>query len=333
MERGIIIDAHTHPIGPRMDKGTVKNYAEQTIEFGTKVELGVLAKTLEQMDKYHVDKAIGLTAIGLIDAPDMNQQMIQIVQEHSDRFPGVMIAFRVPQHLSGQNRFKGADAAEEIEPLLDLPEVKGVGEWAYHAAGGMMEWPELWREYRPIMDVIAEHKSAVLFHTGVGAYPSTSPRSTTRGSEGRASRRKLYFSNPMFVADIAQEYPEVPIIIGHMGVQGFFYFGTYADMALLVAATNPNVYLETSSAPFEVVEKAVCDPAIGPEKIIFGTDTPAPYSYYKYRDEYYPSYGKAPPIFYTDHYKYDLGNIERLSIPDREKELILGGNIARILRL
>ena len=85
--------------------------------------------------------------------------------------------------------------------------------------------------------------------------------------------------------------------------------------------------------PFEVVERAVCDPAIGPEKLIFGTDTPAPYTYYKYRGEFYPSYGKSPPPFFPDHYKHDLANIERLHIPDREKEMILGGNIASILGL
>ena len=59
----------------------------------------------------------------------------------------------------------------------------------------------------------------------------------------------------------------------------------------------------------------------------------APYTYYYYKGEYYPSYGKNPPGFYTDHHKYDLMNIERLQIPDREKEMILGGNIARILKL
>jgi predicted TIM-barrel fold metal-dependent hydrolase len=107
----------------------------------------------------------------------------------------------------------------------------------------------------------------------------------------------------------------------------------YADMALMTAARNPNVYLETSSAPFEVIERAVSDPAIGPEKLLFGSDSLAPYTYYQYRGESYPSYGKTPPGFYTDHHKYDLANIERLTIPDREKEMILGGNAARILGL
>jgi predicted TIM-barrel fold metal-dependent hydrolase len=330
MQRGMVIDAHTHPVGPRMDKGTVSNYGEQTVEFGNKVEPGRIEKMMELMDKNHVDKAIGTAAIGLTAASDLNERIIQVARDHGDKFPAVMIGFNVPDD---PNDFNGETAANEVDSLLDLPEVKGIGEWSLTAGAGMEDWPSLWAKYRPILDVVADHKKAILFHTGTAPYTKPLPRPATRNRAGNTSRRRLWFYNPMFVDDIACEYPEVPLIIGHMGVQGFFYFGTYADMALMTAAKNPNVYLETSSVPFEVLERAVCDPAIGPEKLLFGTDTPAPYSYYKYKGEFYPSYGKSPCKFYVDHCKYDLANIERLSIPDREKELILGGNISRILGL
>jgi predicted TIM-barrel fold metal-dependent hydrolase len=331
MKSGTVIDAHVHPISPPMDSGPVKDYTKLTTEFD-ECDLGEapIEVLLKRMDKYHVDKAIGLVGIGLAAAPDMNDRMIQIVREHGDRFPAVMIGFAVPPD---RNDFKGEDAAKEVESFLDLPEVKGVGEWSLTAGSGMIEWPELLAKYRPILDVVAEHKSAIIFHTGAAPYSHTAPRSTTGERTSRFATRTLWFYNPLFIDDIAVEYPDIPLIIGHMGVQGYFYFGTFADMALMTAARNPNVYLETSSAPFEVVEKAVCDPAIGPEKLIFGTDSLAPYTYYKYKGESYPSYGKTPTTFYTDHYKYDLANIERLSIPDREKELILGGNISRLLKL
>lgn len=91
-------------------------------------------------------------------------------------------------------------------------------------------------------------------------------------------------------------------------------------MALLVAARHENVYLETSSAPFEVVEKAALDPSIGPEKLIFGTDTPAPFGYYRHEGKAYPAYGKHPPVSYPDHYKYALEVIEKLPMHDREKD-------------
>ena len=95
------------------------------------------------------------------------------------------------------------------------------------------------------MDVLAEHKAVALFHTGVAPYLHRSPRVRDNGKQGWAAQRTLWFCNPAFIDDIATEYPEVTIIIAHFGVQGFYYFGAYADMALLVAARHDNVYLET----------------------------------------------------------------------------------------
>ena len=105
-------------------------------------------------------------------------------------------------------------------------------------------------------------------------------------------------------------------------------------MALTVAARNPNVYIETSSVPYEVLLKAVECPAIGPEKLIFGTDTPAFYQYYKAPStgEYYPSYGKTGPGPETaDHFKVDIENIDRLPITAEQKDMIMGGTLARLI--
>jgi len=328
MKGGIIIDAHVHLAGPAME--SVEDYqAMEKIMHEKSVEVERVESILRFMDKYGVDKAIGLVSIGLSILPQENEQLIKVARDYPDRFPAVMVGFSTPPVRAEDSQ----DAAREIDSYLKLPEVKGVGEWALLAFGGVEDWSQLWPKYRPIMDVIAENNAVVLFHTGVAPYLHKSPRSRTTSKEGWSSQRSLWFFNPVFIDDIATEYPDVPIIIAHIGVQGFYYFGTYADMALLVAARNQNVYLETSSAPLEVVEKAVCDPAIGPERIIFGTDTPAPFGYYRYRDKVYPSYGKGPPASTPDHYKYDLAVIEQLPIHDRERELILGGNIARLLGL
>jgi predicted TIM-barrel fold metal-dependent hydrolase len=318
MKRGTVIDAHVHPtVGPAEMQLQFKDYRQMSdMMFNLAKNLGDAPRLslpcnmehiVKQMDKYGVDKAIVLATMSWL-----NDSAIQLVREHGDRFPAVMVGLEIAPG------FKGEDVAEKLEPYLGLAEVKGVGEWSLTVGSTTEDWPQLFAKYRPILDLIAGRKSPVLFHTGAAPF-----------QENRA----LWFYNPVFIDDIAHEYPDIPIIIGHIGVQGYFYYGTYADMALLVAARNPNVYLETSSAPFEVIEKAVCDPAIGPEKLVFGSDTPAVYSYYKYRGEFYPSYGKAPPPFPTDHYQHDLANIERLNIPDQEKEMVLGSTIARILRL
>ncbi|MCI8992541.1 MAG: amidohydrolase family protein [Eubacterium sp.] len=149
----------------------------------------------------------------------------------------------------------------------------------------------------------------------------------------KESSRGLYYANPMFIDDIATEFPEVPVIIGHCGMQSAYYYGYFADMALMVASRHPNVYLETSSAPYEVLLKAAEDPAIGPEKLIFGSDSPAFYGYYKASNgESYSTYGKTGPgEFVPDHYKYELKQIERLPVTEAQKQMILGGTIEKLL--
>ncbi len=327
MKSGIIIDAHTHPAGPAIE--SVADYTEmEKLMLQKQAEADRVETILKFMDKYGVDQAVGLISQGISILPDENERIIKVAQEHPDKFPAVLVGFSTPPI---PYEFNPEEAAREIESYLKIPQVKGVGEWALMGASGMETWPELWARYRPIMDVLAEHNAVAHFHTGVAPYLHRSPRRRSNGKEGWCAQRTLWFCNPAFIDDIATEYPEVSIIIGHIGVQGFFYFGAYADMALLVAARHDNVYLETSSAPYEVVEKAVIDPAIGPEKIIFGTDTPAPFGHYRHQGRAYPSYGKTPPTSYPDHYKYDLEVIEQLPIHDREKDLILGGNIARLL--
>ncbi len=327
MKGSIIIDAHTHPAGPAIE--SVEDYTTmEKLMLQQRAEEERVETILKFLDKYGVDGAVGLISQGISILPDENERIIKVAQEFPDRFPAVMVGFSTPP-VPGE--FNPDGAAREIESYLKIPQVKGVGEWALMGASGMETWPELWARYRPIMDVLAEHKAVAHFHTGIAPYLHRSPRVRSNGKPGWCAQRTLWFSNPAHIDDIATEYPDVPILIAHIGVQGFFYFGAYADMALLVAARHENVYLETSSAPYEVVAKAVADPAIGPERVIFGTDTPAPFGHYRYQGNAYPSYGKVPPTSYPDHYKYDLEVIERLPLHDREKDLILGGNIARLL--
>jgi predicted TIM-barrel fold metal-dependent hydrolase len=327
MKTGVIIDAHTHPAGPAME--SVGDYTEmERLMLKQQVEAERVESILKYMNKYHVDKAVGLISQGISILPDENHKIIEVARKYPERFPAVMVGFTTPDTPS---EFAPEAAAREIEAYLKTPQVKGVGEWALMGASGMENWPQLWERYRPIMDVLAEHKAVAHFHTGVAPYLHRSPRVRSNGKPGWCAQRTLSFCNPAYIDDIATEYPDVPIIIGHIGVQGYYYFGTYADMALLVAARHDNVYLETSSVPFEVLEKAVIDPAIGPEKLIFGTDTPAPFGHYRYQGQAYPSYGKKPPTTYPDHYKYDLEAIEKLPIHDREKDMVLGGNIVRLL--
>ena len=281
---------------------------------------------LAMMDRHGIEQCVAMIAQGVSILPMENEIAIKLAEAHPDRVAGVMVGFSQPQEKPWE--YDPQKAADEIENYMKNPVVKGFGEMALASVGYMAEWPEVWQRLRPVFDVLAAHNAPVSFHTG--AFPQFAGPDNTR----KPSTRELYFSNPALIDDIAVEYPDVPIIIAHAGIQGFFYYGSYADMALTIAARHHNVYIETSSIPYEVLLKCVEEPAIGPEKLIFGSDSPAFFRYYKSpsRGEYYPTYGKTGPgSIMSDHYHYDLENINRLPITDEERQMIMGGTILRLL--
>jgi len=70
---------------------------------------------------------------------------------------------------------------------------------------------------------------------------------------------------------IASNFPEVPVIMEHGGMQGWWSELDY-EYILRVAAGHPNVYLETGLWWAELYEKPLRDPNIGCEQLIWGTD-------------------------------------------------------------
>ena len=135
----------------------------------------------------------------------------------------------------------------------------------------------------PIMEVAAKHRKAVLFHTGE---PDT-----------------YGFAQPTLCGDVADMFPGLPVVIGHMGKRLF-------DDAILIAKWFDNVVLETSFRSPHDIEKAVR--TVGPERVVYGSD-------------FYMGGPFGPDL--------EMMKVKLASIPQREKEMVLGDNINRILRL
>lgn len=98
----------------------------------------------------------------------------------------------------------------------------------------------------PLMEMLQERGLPVLVHTG---HP--------------------IFTLPWSVEELAVVFPEVNVIMGHMGHGN----GIYINAAINAAARTPNVYLETSGMPMhtkirEAVERA------GAHKVMYGSDVP-----------------------------------------------------------
>lgn len=108
----------------------------------------------------------------------------------------------------------------------------------------------------------------------------------------------LYNAPPEF-AEMARRFPKVKLLMAHMG---FFWA---VDQAIGYARELPNLYLETSRAPIYEITVAVRE--LGPDRVIWGTDSP-----------------------FVD-YEWEFRKMERCS-PDRAVyERVVGGTMADIL--
>jgi predicted TIM-barrel fold metal-dependent hydrolase len=107
------------------------------------------------------------------------------------------------------------------------------------------------------------------------------------------------YNNPAEFAEMARSYPEVPLLMVHMGV---FWL---TDLAIEKASEHLNLFLDTSRAPIFEIAQAVRE--AGPEKVIWGTDSP-----------------------FVD-YEWEFKKMSRVSDSREAYELVVGGNIARLL--
>jgi uncharacterized protein len=108
-------------------------------------------------------------------------------------------------------------------------------------------------------------------------------------------------SHPLAIGALCRRFPDVTVLMDHMG-----YREWTAD-AIEAARDNPNLYLGTTIASFEpvTIERAVRE--LGPERVVYGSNWPNLYS--------------------------DLAveAIRRQHLGAEAEQLILGGNLARIL--
>jgi hypothetical protein len=106
------------------------------------------------------------------------------------------------------------------------------------------------------------------------------------------------------ISDLVKMYQDVVFIIAHTGCQCF-------EEVMELARTCDNVFVDTSSyISTQKKIQRICDTA-GAGKLIFGTDV---------------------PVMCKDPAEA-LVKIRTLKASDGDKEKILGGNVARILRL
>jgi predicted TIM-barrel fold metal-dependent hydrolase len=208
-----------------------------------------------------------------------NDELLEAAGRHND----VMIPFAMV------DPWRGRAGALEAERLI----AAGARGFKFHPP--MQAFYPNERRFYELYEVLAGAKVVALFHTGQTALGQGAP-----GGGGV----RLKYGNPIFLDDVAVDFPEMPIIMAHPSFP-------WQDEALSVALHKPRAYIDLSGwspkyFPPQLVHYAN---TLLKTKMLFGSDH---------------------PMITADRW---LADFEQAGFRDEVKPLLLKENAARLLGL
>lgn len=242
-----IINSHTHLIDTKEVLATEnQHYLEYLSEIPTFTDVDKVSQMLSvenllmQMDEAGIEKSV----LFAVDAPLLtasNDFVKNICNEYPDRFIG--FASINPNRKDFLRKIKNA-----IENL-------GLSGCKFHPP--LQDFytndSKLW----PMYKLISEMEIPIVFHVG----------STPFGN-----LVKLKQADPLLIDDVANDFPNLKIILTHLGT-------LWHNESFMIAEKHPNVYIDTAAYPHEIEELLTerLIKRVGSEKFLFGTDFPMPY--------------------------------------------------------
>ncbi|MAE67908.1 MAG: hypothetical protein CMJ18_26950 [Phycisphaeraceae bacterium] len=218
-------------------------------------EEGYIERLLATMDRLGIERT-GLIAMGdfvpdlfLLHGPRVgcadNEDLARVVTAHPDRLWGWGY-IRLGRHVP-----------EDVDRLADL----GMAGLKFHAPVRPYSDPQ----YFPVYEKASRYGMPCLFHTGIFYPPTPMP--------GEGINSENY--RPIHVEPIAHEFPDLKMIIAHLGV-------CWNDEAAALCRICPNVHADLSgrvdgwrsSRPIEWFSQLLYWPT-SHEKILFGSDVHA----------------------------------------------------------
>ena len=209
-----------------------------------------------------------------------NEEVAEIAAQNSD----IMIPF------ASIDPHKGKMGVREARRMIEHYGVKG---FKFHPTYQGF-YPNDRMAY-PLYEVLAEHGAIALFHTG-----QTGVGSGMRGGNGM----RLKFSNPMYLDDVAVDFPDMPIVMAHPSFP-------WQEEALSVATHKPNVYIDMSGWSPKYFPEILVRYAntLLKHKMLFGSDW---------------------PMISPERW---LADFEKIDIKDEVRPLILKDNAVKLLKL
>ncbi len=278
----VAIDVHTHAeVGLHGEDGLRPEWREAALEYfgggGTPTVEDVAAYYRERRMLAVVFTVDAETVTGRASAP--NEEIARVAAGNDD----VLIPFAsVDPHRP--------NAAEEVERLVRDHAVRG---FKFHP--NIQAFFPNDRAFYPIYEAIEAAGVPALFHTGHSGIGSGLP-----GGGGI----RLKYSNPMYVDDVAVDFPQLRIVLAHPSFP-------WQDEAISVALHKRQVYIDLSGwspryFPPQLVRYANTQLR---ERVLFGSDF---------------------PMITPDRW---LADFEQADFKDEVRPLILKENAIRLLGL
>jgi len=283
----VAIDVHTHvgkSVRPQPDEATPPESGRAMREY---FRSETPQMSVPEMAAYYRERRMA-AVVFTVDASSRtgqdpvvtNEEVAELAAEH----PDVIIPF------ASIDPAKGKKGVVEARRLIEDFSVKG---FKFHPPVQAF-YPNDPVAY-PLYEVIEEYRLPALFHTGHAGAGARTP-----GGGGI----RLKYGNPMFLDDVAVDFPTMPIVLAHPSFP-------WQDEALSVAIHKPTVFIDLSGwspkyfAP-QLVQHAN---TILRDKMLFGSDF---------------------PLITPDRWMADF---ETIGIREEVKPLIMKENAVRLLSL
>ena len=228
---------------------------------------------VRQMDALGVDKAVCWPIVSYTrEIAGDNQTIYAGAKAHPDR----MIPF------GGVNPRLGMDQAkDELKRCIEVYGFKGV---KLNGArdGYYIDDPAL---SLPLVEMIAAAGLVLSFHCGSNDFEKT---------------------HPYRVAKISALYPDLPIMLIHMGGS---HLPTMHDAVIDLAEKHPQWYLVDSESDYRKIHKAL--KVLGPSRLCYGSDAP----------------------FCPMRYEWGMRHVAYQDLDEAGKAMVFGGNIARLFKI
>jgi predicted TIM-barrel fold metal-dependent hydrolase len=284
LDQIVAIDVHTHAnISQRQPRDPCSVIFDEAM---AKYFKSVVPPTIPEVAQYYRERKLAAVIFTVDNEAEMghtriaNEEVAEVAAEHAD----VLIPF------ASIDPAKGKMGAREARRLIEDYGVRG---FKFHPSTQGF-YPNDRKAY-VLYEVIAEAGLPALFHTGQTGAGAGAP-----GGMGV----RLKYSNPMFLDDVAADFPDMPIILAHPSFP-------WQDEALAVATHKPNVFIDLSgwSPKYFPANLIQYTNTLLKDRILFGSDY---------------------PVITPDRWMADF---EKLQIKPEVRPKVLKDNAVRLLKL